>query len=72
MTHADIRRHRIGCQSVAICLLSMLTSVWLVIAHAQQPAKMPRIGYVRVVGTPSTPGPNVEAFRQGLRDLGYA
>jgi len=24
-----------------------------------------------VVGTPSTPGPNVEAFRQGLRDLGY-
>ena len=34
-------------------------------------AKIPRIGYVRVVGVPSIPGPNVEAFRQGLRDLGY-
>jgi len=37
--------------------------------EAQRP--IPRIGYVRVVGTPSPPGPNVEAFRQGLRDLGY-
>ena len=40
-------------------------------AEAQQPKKVPRIGYVRVVGTPSPPGPNVEAFRRGLRDLGY-
>jgi hypothetical protein len=40
-------------------------------AAAQQPKKIPRIGYVRVVGVPSTPGPNVEAFRQGLQDLGY-
>ena len=24
-----------------------------------------------MVGVPSTPGPNVEAFRQGLKDLGY-
>jgi putative tryptophan/tyrosine transport system substrate-binding protein len=39
--------------------------------EAQQPAKIPRIGYVRVVGVPSIPGPNVEAFRQGLKDLGY-
>ena len=40
-------------------------------AQAQQPKKIPRIGYVRVVGLPSTPSPNVEAFRRGLRDLGY-
>ena len=40
-------------------------------AEAQQPAKIPRIGYVRVVGVPSIPGPNVEAFRQGLKGLGY-
>jgi len=40
-------------------------------AEAQQSGKIPRIGYVRVVGVPSTPGPNVEAFRQGLKDLGY-
>ena len=40
-------------------------------ANAQQPSKIPRIGYVRVVGAPSIPGPNVEAFRHGLKDLGY-
>jgi len=38
-------------------------------AEAQQSGKIPRIGYVRMVGVPSTPAPNVEAFRQGLRDL---
>jgi putative ABC transport system substrate-binding protein len=40
-------------------------------ASAQQPTTIPRIGYVRVVGVPSRPGPNVEAFRRGLQDLGY-
>jgi ABC-type uncharacterized transport system substrate-binding protein len=40
-------------------------------AEAQESGKIPRIGYVRVVGVPSIPGPNVEAFRQGLQDLGY-
>jgi putative ABC transport system substrate-binding protein len=38
---------------------------------AQQPAKVPRIGYVSGSGNPKTPGPLVEGFRQGLRDLGY-
>ena len=33
--------------------------------------KIPRIGYVSSSGDPKTPGPQVEAFRQGLRDLGY-
>ena len=40
-------------------------------AEAQQPAKIPRIGYVSGSGDPKTPGPLVEGFRQGLRDLGY-
>jgi len=40
-------------------------------AHAQQPKKIPRIGYVSGSGDPQTPGYQVEAFRQGLRDLGY-
>ena len=40
-------------------------------AQAQQPAKIPRIGYVSGTGDPSDPGPYVEAFPQGLRDLGY-
>jgi putative ABC transport system substrate-binding protein len=40
-------------------------------ADAQQPTKVPRIGYVSGSGDPKTPGPLVEGFRQGLRDLGY-
>ncbi len=47
----------------------LLTTVSL--AGAQQPAKIPRIGYLSGGGDYSTPGPSVEAFRQGLRDLGY-
>ena len=37
-------------------------------AGAQQPARVPRIGYLES-GSPGTP--LVEAFRQGLRDLGW-
>jgi putative ABC transport system substrate-binding protein len=40
-------------------------------AHAQQPTKIPRIGFASGTGTPSNPGPGFEAFRQGLRELGY-
>ena len=41
------------------------------LAQAQQAKKIPRIGYLSGRGDPSTPDPLVEAFRQGLRDLGY-
>jgi len=40
------------------------------VAQAQQPKKVPRIGYL-IAGTPSAQAPYIEAFRQGLRDLGY-
>ena len=40
-------------------------------AEAQQPARIPRIGYVSGTGSRADPGPYVEALRQGLRDLGY-
>jgi len=39
-------------------------------AEAQQPAKVPRIGYLTQVAI-SAYSPQAEAFRQGLRDLGY-
>jgi putative tryptophan/tyrosine transport system substrate-binding protein len=39
-------------------------------AEAQQPAKVPRIGYLAGSG-PSVLADRIEAFRQGLRDLGY-
>jgi putative ABC transport system substrate-binding protein len=39
-------------------------------AHAQQPTKIPRIG-VLAGSSSSGESPRVEAFRQGLRDLGH-
>ena len=53
---------------LALCALLLAFGVP---ADAQQSAKVPRIGYVTAIGDPKTSGPQVEAFRQGLRDLGY-
>ena len=39
-------------------------------AEAQQPGKIPRIGYL-TGATPSGDAPRYEAFGQGLRELGY-
>src|SRR6516165_10200794 len=51
--------------------------VWLVAlafapfcpVEAQQPNKIPRIGWL---GAARTSSPRIEAFRQGLHELGYA
>ena len=39
-------------------------------AHAQQTKKIPRIGYLTIAALPSN-SDRIEAFRQGLRELGY-
>jgi putative tryptophan/tyrosine transport system substrate-binding protein len=52
--------------TVSTSLLALCVS-----AQAQQPGKIPRIAYLAGRGDPSTPDPLIEAFRQGLRDLGY-
>src|SRR5262245_20020050 len=41
-----------------------------VIAEAQQPKKVPRIGFLAIVSA-SAISDRIEAFRQGLRELGY-
>src|SRR5882724_4872639 len=41
-----------------------------VIAEPQQPKKVPRIGFQRA-SSPSSISLRAEAFRQGLRELGY-
>jgi putative ABC transport system substrate-binding protein len=51
-------------------LLSFLVSASSQIANSQQPTKVPRIGYLTVASLASNVA-RVEAFRQGLRDLGY-
>src|SRR5262245_36826156 len=56
------------------CLGLFLTSFLFVtssVAEAQQPAKVPRIGFVSGIGDPQTFGFQIEEFRQGLRNLGY-
>ena len=40
------------------------------VAQAQQPTKVPRIGFLSAI-SPSTVAARIEAFRQGLRELGY-
>ena len=40
-------------------------------SNAQQPKKVPRLGFLSGSGDVNTPGLQVEAFRRGLRDLGY-
>src|SRR5436853_7804937 len=57
-------------KGVLLALCSMVLAL-VHLADAQQPAKIPRIGYVSGQGNPKAPGPLVEGFRQGLRDLGY-
>src|ERR1051325_8911698 len=44
---------------------------WPLAAGAQQPTKTPRIGFL-ALGTPGDWSGRVEAFRGGLRELGYA
>jgi hypothetical protein len=41
-----------------------------VIAEAQQPKKVPRIGYLGA-NFPTTNPARIEAFRHGMRELGY-
>jgi putative ABC transport system substrate-binding protein len=41
----------------------------VVMASAQQPKTIPRIGYLG--GSTATFSPRIDAFRQGLRELGY-
>jgi len=40
-------------------------------AAVQQPARIPRIGYVSGSGDAKNPGTLIGAFRRGLRELGY-
>src|SRR5438093_460826 len=58
-------------KSILFWLLATFFLATVSLVEAQQPAKIPRIGYVSGTGDSSNPGPYVEALRQGLRDLGY-
>jgi putative tryptophan/tyrosine transport system substrate-binding protein len=59
-------RRTLRCLTLCAMLFALSAS-----APAQQPAKVPRIGFVSANGDANNPGPDVEAFRQGMRELGY-
>jgi putative ABC transport system substrate-binding protein len=51
-------------------LVAAALHTFAVITEAQQPGKVPRIGFLSTV-SPSTLSSRVDSFRQGLRELGY-
>jgi ABC-type uncharacterized transport system substrate-binding protein len=51
-------------------LVAMMLLVVGVTAQAQQPKKVPRLGFL-IGSSPAAIAARIEAFRQGLRDLGY-
>jgi putative tryptophan/tyrosine transport system substrate-binding protein len=53
------------------CVIATFFMATVPLVDAQQSPKIPRLGFLPVTGSPSAPGALVEAFRQGLRDLGY-
>ena len=62
--------HRIICRFAAIFLLATSVVAWFHPSDAQQTKKVPRIGMLSQLAIP-TSWAGIEAFRQGLRDLGY-
>jgi len=56
--------------AVLSILAFALQLVDVVIAQAQQPAKIPRIGFIGASSS-TTAAPYLEAFREGLRELHY-
>jgi putative tryptophan/tyrosine transport system substrate-binding protein len=55
---------------LSFSLLFFLVSASSQIANAQQPKKVPRIGFLGAT-SPSIESTRIEAFRQGMRELGY-
>src|SRR2546426_11340952 len=72
VSYSDNRKSKIQNRKwVRIVALVITLALCGAVAQAQQPPRIPRIGYVSGSGDPKTPGRQVEEFRQGLGDLGY-
>ena len=57
-------------RKILFVVLATILLATVSFAEAQQSKKVPRIGYL-TTGSPSSTSPNSEAFREGLRQLGY-
>jgi putative ABC transport system substrate-binding protein len=56
---------------ILVYLLPALILATIHLVEAQQPTKVPRIGFLSAVSSASIPRNRIEAFKQGLRELGY-
>ena len=56
--------------TLVVCALCAVLFTLCVSAQAQQPTKVPRIGYLTAANLSAIPH-RIEAFRRGLRELGY-
>ena len=57
-------------RKVLAITLGVFVLAFFQIAHAQNPGKVPRVGYVSLIGT-ATSDTSFAALREGLRELGY-
>jgi ABC-type uncharacterized transport system substrate-binding protein len=55
---------------LGISIIAFVLVVAAAVAQAQQPAKIPRVGYLNAL-FPTTNPARIESFRQGLRETGY-
>ena len=69
MTEASGQKSEVS-KSAALSVLVALLLAFSFSAEAQQPAKIPRIGFLSATSS-STVSARLEAFHQGLRELGY-
>src|SRR4030095_17242317 len=69
---SDNRKSKIQNQKL-VGMVAIVTTMAIcgAVVQAQQPKKLPRIGYLVTVGDRSNPAFPDKAFQQGLRDLGY-
>src|SRR5262245_21693183 len=70
-TDSELCRRIGNLKWLALTVIVFILATCGVVAQAQQPTKIPRIGFLG--GTsPSAISARIEALRQGLRELGYA
>ena len=70
-SHSDNRKSAVQNPKWAgVFAIALLYIVAAVEAQAQHPTKIPRIGFL-ITSSPSAIAPRMDAFRQGLRELGY-
>ena len=57
-------------KKLLVSILAVVILAFVYTAEAQQPKKVPRIGFL-IAATRDTQSARTKAFRQGLQELGY-